>query len=302
MEKNNIELIIKSITENKPLFIKNFNDNLLSFNNKTKLIEQINFENNNLYGMFYSNFNDESNINKFKNLLKNQENFIVNKNIRIWNHKKNNLTILHYDFGCTNVINICLKEKKQFILTPPSNNNMIPFTTISLFDISNSDYTYIIEENDLLLIPSNWNHKVITLEDACTINYTIVDKNIIIDDYRLMQYKLHRIINTGTEIFSIFKIANLQNIKPFQFIYYFINEIKIYFILILFFEFFKYITFISLNIVFCLLFFIFIILNYNKNEIKDNIYKQLILGMSIYMCIYVCISILLYIYKYIYNE
>ena len=154
-----------------------------------------------------------------KELLK-EKNFVCDPQSRIWKHKKNNLTKFHYDGNGINVVNICLKGSKKFILTPPSSQTNIPFINLSLFNTSPKQDVkeFIVEKYDLFLIPSFWYHEVLTLEDnTTTVNLCITDKSCDIDNNNLMKYRFHSLFRTSMSNEPIINVAKNKKITVFNF-------------------------------------------------------------------------------------
>ncbi len=114
-----MEAIISSIKLNKPIFLKGF---LVNYNvNKDKLIEYLRDTNNSekhyySKGVFVKNLDEYEFVKNIKNELNTDNNLIYKDKTRYWIHPKNNYTQSHYDGDGTNVINICIKGKKKFIL------------------------------------------------------------------------------------------------------------------------------------------------------------------------------------------
>jgi len=220
---NNVEKVIKAIKKNKPLLIKNFLDNIYKDEIK-QLIKELNNNNNIEYNPLIKSFYkvlDKYNFYKNikKGLLK-EKNFVCDPQSRIWRHKKDNLTKFHYDGNGINVINICLEGSKKFILTPPNSQINIPFINLSLHNTCKKDdiKEFIVEKNDLFLIPSFWYHEVLTLEDnTTTVNLCITDKKCDIDNNNLMKYKFHSLFRTAMINEPIIKVAKNKKITVFNF-------------------------------------------------------------------------------------
>ena len=219
----NIEKVIKAIKKNKPLLIKNFVDDIYKGEIK-QLIRELDKNNNIIYNpLIKSYYKALDNYNFYKEtkkeLLK-EKNFVCDPQSRIWRHKKDNLTKFHYDGNGINVVNICLEGSKKFILTPPSSQVNIPFINLSLFNNNKKETTkeFIVEKNDLFLIPSFWYHEVLTLEDnTTTVNLCITDKKCDIDNNNLMKYRFHSLFRTSMINEPIINVAKNKKITVFNF-------------------------------------------------------------------------------------
>jgi hypothetical protein len=223
MPYTNIEKVIKAIKKNEPLLIKNFVDNVYKGEIK-QLISELNKCNNLEYNPIIKSYYKSLDNYKFykqtkKELLK-DKNFVCDPQSRIWRHKKDNLTKFHYDGNGINVVNICLKGSKKFILTPPSSQTNIPFINLSLYNTSKKEEVkeFIVEKYDLFLIPSFWYHEVLTLEDnTTTVNLCITDKSCDIDNNNLMKYKFHSLFRTAMINEPIINVAKNKKITVFNF-------------------------------------------------------------------------------------
>ncbi len=233
-----LDIIYKSVEENKPLYIKNFlkllnvDDSVKKFLSEYKKPEDINSY---LKGASYVKTNKNTNyefIGKLKDLF-NTPNYLVEDDTRFWCHEAGNLTQFHYDGNGIEVLNVCLAGKKKFTLSPPGSQLNVPFSNISLIKYDADVVTeYILEPGDLLLIPHFWYHEVLTLENGTvTININFVDKNINIPNDKLTVYKIHEKLKTEMSNMDLFKIVNDLEIDPFSFIYNYLLEMICLFLL-----------------------------------------------------------------------
>ena len=233
------EEIIKYIKNNQPLFLKNYYDKNIYFEDFEELIKIVKYKKINphkknilIKGASYNDIDNNNLINNFRKILEKENNFIVNKKIRSWIHNKDNITRYHYDGNAIDVVNICLKGKKLFKLTPPLTHSTYPFSNISIKNKSKIINEYILESGDILLIPSLWNHEVICLEDdTITINFNLTNKDIKLPNKNIMLYKLHNFFKTPMKNESISKIIKNNKISPRIFIINYIIESKFCFIL-----------------------------------------------------------------------
>lgn len=216
-----MELLTQHINSNKPLFIKNF---LLryDFDRENLLNELLNTNSANKHyysnGVYDKKLDNYEFIKNIKNDINHEDNYVYTDNIRYWIHKKNNLTIYHYDGDGTNVINLCIKGKKKFVLTAPNSHLNFSFSNISLFNLSKINHEYILEENDLLLIPSFWYHTVLCMENnTVTFNICFIDKKSIIPDKQKLKYYFHKYLNTSMNKSEIINIAMEQKYNIFSF-------------------------------------------------------------------------------------
>jgi hypothetical protein len=218
--------IFEHIKNNKPIFIKSFFSSIEykeSIDEIINLSKQSNNKNNFLKGSNYITTKKNLFIDNILKELKKNKDIIIDNNYRIWNHKKNNITQWHWDGNGIDVINICLKGEKKFILAEPQSQIRYPFTNITLFETHKKEYTYILKPGDLLLIPRFWNHKVISLQNnTITMNFCLTNNyNNIPNNYKML-YNLHNFFNTQMSKENICKLPILfMKIKDF-----FINLIK----------------------------------------------------------------------------
>jgi len=111
-----MENLIKSVKLNKPVFIKGF---LSKYNvDINKLVSDLKDTTNadkHYYsnGVFLKNLDEYKFIGDIKKELNFDNNLIYKSKTRYWIHPKNNYTQNHYDGDGTNVINICIKGKKN---------------------------------------------------------------------------------------------------------------------------------------------------------------------------------------------
>jgi hypothetical protein len=251
----NNNLIIKSIYDNKPIFIKNY----FCENIPYKLINFIKHQNHNNLLLKGSSIFQNINIffiNQLVEKIKCEKNIILCNYFRSWNHSKNNVTPWHYDGDGCDVINICLSGKKKFILSPPNSHINFSFSNISIIDLHCKKYEYILEKGDLLLIPKFWYHKVITLKNnTITINLLAVQKNTLIPENIKTIYLFHNLFKTKMSkvLFLQFNIIK-QSVD--KFIFHYIKELFQLFLIVLFLQktnllnhtIFKISTFVSLII------------------------------------------------------
>ena len=224
MTQTNIEKVIKAIKKNKPLLIKNFINNTYKDEIK-QLINELEKNNNiiqynPLIKSYYKTLDNYNFYKDTKKKLLKEKDFVCDPQSRIWRHKKDNLTKFHYDGNGINVVNICLEGSKKFILTPPSSQTNIPFINLSLFNTSKKQDTkeFIVEKNDLFLIPSFWYHEVLTLEDnTTTVNLCITDKSCDIDNNNLMKYRFHSLFRTAMINEPIINVAKNKKITVYNF-------------------------------------------------------------------------------------
>lgn len=93
--------------------------------------------------------------------------------MRIWAHKKNNVSSWHYDANMVNVFNVQMTGKKEWLLVSPETPlTCYPFTSFAVMDnndqhiFKNKVYTQVIlNKGDMLYIPPLWFHKVTSLDD-----------------------------------------------------------------------------------------------------------------------------------------
>ena len=88
--------------------------------------------------------------------------------MRLWHHNKGNISYFHYDQRSTDLLNICLSGSKQWLLLPPDAPlKCWPFYNIALpFQRKKKKQaiSLIMEQGDLIYIPRNWFHQLMTLE------------------------------------------------------------------------------------------------------------------------------------------
>ena len=223
MPHTNIEKVIKAIKNNEQLLIKNFVDDVYKGEIR-QLISELdkcnNLEYNPIIKSYYKSIDNYKFYKETKKELLKDKNFVCDPQSRIWKHKKDNLTKFHYDGNGINVVNICLKGSKKFILTPPSSQTNIPFINLSLCNTSKKEEVkeFIVEKYDLFLIPSFWYHEVLTLEDnTTTVNLCITDKSCHIDNNNLMKYRFHSLFRTAMINEPIIKVAKNKKITVFNF-------------------------------------------------------------------------------------
>ena len=227
--------IFDNIKENKPLFIKNFYSNQnynSSIDEIIKLSNKSKDKNDFLQGSVYIKSTDNKFIDEMTTKLKKCPNIKIYDEYRVWKHKKNNITQWHYDGNGIDVINICFNGKKKFILAEPNSQITFPFTNITILETHNKTYEYILEPGDLLLIPRFWFHKVISLKnETITINFCLTNNYDTVPINLKMLFNTHNFFNTIMIKQNICNFPNM-NIKFHEFVYYFIKENVILFILL----------------------------------------------------------------------
>jgi hypothetical protein len=232
IQTTNIEKVIKAIKKNKPILIKNFIDTSSFYKSEIKnLLNELeknkNIAFNPLIKSYYKALDNYNFYKDTKKELLKEKNFVCDPQSRIWRHKKDNLTKFHYDGNGINVVNICLEGSKKFILTPPSSQVNIPFINLSLFNNNKKETTkeFIVEKNDLFLIPSFWYHEVLTLEDnTTTVNLCITDKKCDIDNNNLMKYRFHSLFRTAMIKEPIINVAKNKKITVYNFTKEYLKE------------------------------------------------------------------------------
>lgn len=100
--------------------------------------------------------------------------------MRLWRHNKGNVSYFHYDQRSTDLLNICLSGSKKWLFLPPEEPlRCWPFYNIALpfqKEKKKKALVMIMEQGDLIYIPRNWFHQVITLEnDTKNINVIFND-------------------------------------------------------------------------------------------------------------------------------
>ena len=93
--------------------------------------------------------------------------------MRIWAHKKDNVSSWHYDANMVNVFNVQMTGKKEWLLVSPETPlTCYPFTSFAVMDNNDENifkhkvYTRVIlNKGDMLYIPPLWFHKVTSLAD-----------------------------------------------------------------------------------------------------------------------------------------
>jgi hypothetical protein len=222
--------IIEGIKNNRPVFIKNFlldynvyKESLVKILKDTSTASKHNYTN----GVYSKNLDNFNFISRIKGELNQEYDLQYKEKTRYWIHPKGNITTPHYDGDGTNVINICIQGKKKFILSPPNSQINYSFTNISALDIAQSKNIYILEENDLLLIPSFWYHEVHCLEkDTITINITFTKKDMEVPDKQKVIYMLHKYLDTTMGINSnIVNISTNKDISTSSFTFEYVIEL-----------------------------------------------------------------------------
>lgn len=119
------------------------------------------------------------------------------KNMRLWAHNQGNVSYFHYDQRSTDLLNICLSGSKKWLFLPPEAPlRCWPFYNIALpfqKKKKKAAISMTMEQGDIIYIPRNWFHQVITLEDY-TKNINIIfndlaDKKIEIREKELAAIK-----------------------------------------------------------------------------------------------------------------
>jgi hypothetical protein len=99
--------------------------------------------------------------------LANDRRIKFRQQMRLWQHQQGNISALHYDQRSTDLFNLCLTGKKQWLFAPPSAPvKCWPFYNIALPWQTQRNLpwqTATMEAGDLLFIPRNWFHQVTTL-------------------------------------------------------------------------------------------------------------------------------------------
>ena len=266
----NIKKIKDAIKDNKPIMIKNFLSDYQK--NLEDIITDIyNTENADKHyyssGVYAKNLDSHEFIRKIKSDLNDENNLTYTQKSRYWIHPKGNITTPHYDGDGTNVINICLQGKKKFILSKPNSHINIPFTNLSMFDTAEEKQEFILEPNDLLLIPSFWYHEVHCLEDSTiTINIIFVDLNLTAPYQQKVKYFFHSLLNTVMNTKSKAVSLSVKNINLADFMFEYFFQLISLFMVFIFFEYIgrKFNIYLNEIILTCvLLFALYTFYNYN---------------------------------------
>lgn len=270
--------IFDHIEENKPIHIKNFYSDTKykkSINNIIKLSKLSNNTNKFLKGSKYIKPKSNQFINDILKEFNKNKNIKAIDEYRIWLHKKNNITPWHYDGNGIDVINICFTGKKEFLLAEPNSQITFSFTNITILETNNNLHKFILEPGDLLLIPRFWFHKVISLEnDTTTMNLCITNKykyNNIPKNLKML-YNLHNLFKTRMSQNELICTFPDISISFEDFIYYFLKENIILFILFLTLrlilkKFFNITPKLKNNLNKYFLFSLFVEYNYQKNSV-----------------------------------
>ena len=105
--------------------------------------------------------------------------------MRIWVHRKGNVSSWHYDANIVNVFNVQVTGRKEwYLLSPETPISCYPFTNYAIMAgdddslLKNKRYTrFLLNEGDMLFIPALWFHKVIAVEDEnISLNWVITKK------------------------------------------------------------------------------------------------------------------------------
>lgn len=270
--------IFDHIEENKPIHIKNFYPDVKykkSINEIIKLSKLSNNTNKFLKGSKYIKLKSNQFINDILRELNKNKNIKATDEYRIWQHKKNNITPWHYDGNGIDVINICFTGKKKFLLAEPNSQITFSFTNLTILETNNKLHEFILEPGDLLLIPRFWFHKVISLEnDTTTMNFCITNKyrNNNVPKNLKMLYNLHNLFKTRMSENELICSFPDISISFEDFIYYFLKENIILFILFLTLrlvlrKFFNTTSKLKNNLNKYFLFSLFVEYNYQKNSV-----------------------------------
>ncbi len=222
--------IIEGIKNNRLVFIKNL---LLDYNvykeSLVKILKDTSTSSKHHYanGVYAKNLDNFDFIRRIKSELNQEYDLQYKEKTRYWIHPKGNITTPHYDGDGTNVINICIQGKKKFILSPPNSQINYSFTNLSALDTAETKNIYILEENDLLLIPSFWYHEVHCLEeDTITINIIFTKKDMKIPDKQKVKYMLHKYLDTAMNNTSnIVDISTKKDISTINFTFEYVIEL-----------------------------------------------------------------------------
>jgi len=89
--------------------------------------------------------------------------------MRLWQHKSGHISPLHYDQRSTDLLNLCVHGEKRWLFAPPTAKlNCWPFFNIALPWQTHRNIewqTVTMNAGDLLYIPRNWFHQVLTTQD-----------------------------------------------------------------------------------------------------------------------------------------
>jgi len=116
--------------------------------------------------------------------------------MRIWAHKKGNVSSWHYDANMVNVFNVQMTGKKEWLLVSPDTPlTCYPFTSFAVMDdndkniFRNKTYTQVIlNKGDMLYIPPLWFHKVFSLdEENLNLNWIFTKKQTNIKSITLVR-------------------------------------------------------------------------------------------------------------------
>jgi len=129
------------------------------------------------------------------------------QSIRIWMHKKNNISNWHYDGSLVNVFNVQIKGQKEwFLISPETPLDCYPYTSYAILDGKSDQQTFknkihtqfVLKEGDMVYIPHLWFHKVVSQgEDNININWIFTKRKTALlskaltrelDRYRLLEY------------------------------------------------------------------------------------------------------------------
>lgn len=111
--------------------------------------------------------------------------FPRNELMRIWSHKKGNVSSWHYDANMVNVFNVQVTGKKEWLLVSPETPlDCYPFTNFAIMkgkdeaSLRNKVFTQVtLNAGDMLYVPSLWIHKVFSLgEENLSLNWIFTKK------------------------------------------------------------------------------------------------------------------------------
>lgn len=105
--------------------------------------------------------------------------------MRIWIHKRGNISSWHYDANMVNVLTVQVTGKKEWLLVSPETPlDCYPFTNFAIMDGDdekifrrNIHTKVILNEGDMLYVPALWFHKVFSLgEENINLNWIFTKK------------------------------------------------------------------------------------------------------------------------------
>lgn len=141
---------------------------------------------------------------------------------------RNCFTDFHIDFAGTSVYYSLVKGHKQFILLPPTNDNLRAYKSWCLSDIQqhlwfpstvkNNGILIDVKPGDLLLLPSLWIHAVHTLDDSIIIGGNFLNAHSL--DNHIRAHKLE----TETCVPDQFRFPNLLRFMWLIAYYYYLKK------------------------------------------------------------------------------